>query len=641
VPSMRRLSAIMFTDMVGSTASTQFNEAAALKLREEQEALVRPLFADHQGREIKSMGDGFLAEFDSALRATECALEIQRRVSVRNAKPGTAPLHLRIGVHLGDVEQQGGDIFGDAVNIASRIQTVAEPDGICVSNAVYEQVWNKVSEKLEKLPPTTLKGLRGPMDLFRVVLPWASRGATSERTGPAGIAVLPFKNISPDPKDEYIAEGLTEELISVISQVRGFRVISRTSVMQYQSTTKAISQVGAELGVSSILEGSVRKAGSRLRITAQLIEAASDRHLWAKSYDRELDDVFAIQSEIAGQVAEALKVELRPAEEARLESRPAVRPDAYLAYLKGRTLSQSITQPDLEEAKRQFELAISLDDRNAAAYAGLSYVTQSLGVWYADSSQTDWEESSRRWAEQAIKLDPGLPEAHATLARFYWRDWNWAAAEGELKRSLALNPSSSLAHFTYGVVLGDLLRPDETLIEFSLAEAGDPFWIHLRFYHIIVLIWLERFEEAHSKIEQFLALPQFAKDFSHGMLATYHIARGNLEEGLKELQTMEDLEKDPQRKIITRAMRLTYAGERAAAKALLQGDPDLSEHGQNPGQMAFVYAELGELDECFRLLNLGIERHNLPLQQWRLDPRLARVRADPRFQTILKKVNLA
>ena len=633
----------MFTDMVGSTASAQLNEAAALTLRQEQAALVRGVFAAHQGREIKSMGDGFLAEFDSSLRATQCAVEIQRRVSERNAMPGAAVIHLRIGIHLGDVEQQGGDIFGDAVNIAARIQTVSESDGICVSNAVREQIWNKISERLEKLPPTELKGLRGPMDLYRVMLPWAVRGANSESSGPAGVAVLPFKSISPDPTDEYISEGLTEELISVISQLRGLRVISRTSVMQYQSSTKPISQVGAELGVSSILEGSVRKAGNRLRVTAQLIDATSDRHLWARSYDRELDDVFAIQSEIAKQVADALAVELRPAEETRLDSRPSVRPDSYLAYLKGRTLSQSISKTVLEEARKQFELAISLDERNAAAHAGLAQVTFHLGIWHTETARTDWVESSRKSVERAIQLDPNLPEAHHVLSWFLWRGWNWAAAEMEVKRAISLNSSMSAAHFSYGVILMDLLRPNEALVEFSLAEAADPFWEHLQFYQAALLVWLGRLDEAYTKIEQIKALPPSPSlpNLLHGLLATYHLARGNMEEYLREAHLSVETTEDPNYKILSRALILAVSGEGEAARALLQEHPDLSEYGQATSSMAMIYCELGALDDCFRMMNLGTDRKNFPIQRWRLDPRCERVRADPRFQAWLKKINLA
>ncbi len=442
----------MFTDMVGSTAAAQLNEAAALKLREEQAALVRSVLTAHQGREIKSMGDGFLVEFDSALRATQCAVEIQRRVSGRNAGPGAAPFHLRIGIHLGDVEEQGSDIFGDAVNIASRIQAAAEPDGICISNAVHEQVWNKVSEGIEKLPPMEFKGLRTPLSLYRVVPPRALGGASSESSSPAGIAVLPFSNISPDPKDEYFADGLTEELITVLSQLRELRVISRTSVMLYKATPKSASQIGTELGVTSILEGSVRKAGNRLRITAQLIDARSDRHLWAKTYDRELDDVFSVQAEIAKLVAESLRVELQPTEGARLDNTPTVRPDSYLAYLKGRTLMHQENTVSWKAAHEQFDLAITLDFQNASAYSGLSDLVRLYGSSQLGMSAKEQKETGRRLAERAIELDPNLAEAHASSAATLWLDWDWAGAEKEFKRALSLNPSYSQAHHWYARV---------------------------------------------------------------------------------------------------------------------------------------------------------------------------------------------
>jgi adenylate cyclase len=350
VASQRRLVVIMFTDMVGFTARAQADEAAALGLRQEQEELIRPVLASHQGHEVKSTGDGLLVEFGSALKAIECAIGIQRRLHERNAKGGATRIDLRIGIHLGDVEQHGGDIFGDAVNIASRIEAIAEPGGICLSSAVYEQVRNKIPDTLVKLPPRSMKGVQRPMDLYRVVLPWTVREPLSASPGPARLAVLPFSNISPDPSDEYFADGLTEELITVLSQLKELRVIARTSVMPYKSTSKGIAQIGAELGVATVLEGSVRKAGDQLRITVQLIDVATQEHTWANTFDRKLDKIFAVQSEIAKLIAKQLKVNVRAAEQARLEARPPIRPDSYLAYLKGRSLMRSMSGASMKTA---------------------------------------------------------------------------------------------------------------------------------------------------------------------------------------------------------------------------------------------------------------------------------------------------
>jgi adenylate cyclase len=630
----------MFTDMVGYTAASQADEKATLALRKEQEAILRPLLTEHQGRKVKSTGDGLLVEFESALKATECAVNIQRRLHERNAKNGITPINLRIGIHLGDVEQQGTDIFGDAVNIASRIEPLASPGGVCVSGEVFSQIRNKIPNKFEKLPPTGLKGVQVSIEIYRVILPWTNRELASETSGPAGIAVLPFINISPDPKDEYFADGLTEELITVLSQLRELRVISRTSVMLYKATPKSASQIGAELGVVSILEGSVRKAGSRLRVTAQLIDARSDRHLWAKTYDRELDDVFAVQAEIAKQVAEALEVELRPTEESRLESRPAVRPDSYLAYLKGRTLFHSFSKESLEAAKEQFELAISLDSQNAAAHAGLADVIRVIGLNYSDFPREDWEETSRRLATRAIDLDPSLAEAHTSLALILWTDYDFTAAEKEFKLALSLNPSYSLAHYTYAAFMQDEGRTDEALQEHALAEAADPLSSLNLAFLAQLLINLGKLDEAFVKIQRMGELEPDSLSY-HLASVAYHLARSDLEQGLKEIRRIVELQPAPRDKQLAQAFYYALSGEKEQARALLRQDQTLPDRPRMAHVIARIYAELGDLDECFRWLEMAIGSRFIAIRSWRLDPRFERVRRDPRFRGMLKKLNLA
>jgi len=632
----RRLAAIMFTDMVGFTASAQTDEASALKLLREQERLVRPLLKTHQGREIKSTGDGFLVEFDSALRAVQCAMDIHQHLQERNSQPGCTPIQLRIGVHLGDVEERGGDIFGDSVNFASRIEPLADPAGICISEPVFGQVRNKIPNRLEKLEPKVLKNVRFPMDLYRVVLPWTAHESPSSGSGPIGLAVLPFANISPDPKDEYFADGLTEELITVLSHMRELRVIARTSVMQYKATPRTVSQIGTELAVSSILEGSVRRAGNRLRITAQLIDVASEGHVWAETYDRELDDVFAVQAGIAKQVAEALRIELRATETARLGARPSVRPDSYLAYLKGRALFYGTSRVALDAAKQQFELAISLDPKNAAAHSGLADTTVVMAWFFGDGNRGERQETIRRLASRAIDLDPNLAEAHTSLGTTLVGDSEYAAAERELKLALSLNPSYSLAHHWYAELLECEGRTDEALVEWSFAEGVDPLSPSNLGCSAWLLVWLGKLDEAFVKIQKLREMQPRRPDYPY-LLARYHLARSDVDSCLKELGRVERSESDPRWKLVLQAICSALSGEKEKARALLRDEKSLPESPFAKWNIIWAYCELGDLDECFR----RIEKGGVAFEQIRLDPRLAPIRSDPRFQSVLKKNNLA
>ena len=628
----------MFTDTVGYSASSQVDESGTLQRLREQEELVRPLLAEYDGREVKSTGDGFLVEFDSALKATQCAIEIQRRMHERNSQPKAVPLELRIGIHLGDIEEHGTDIFGDAVNIAARVEPLAAPGGVCISEQVFAQVHNKVPNALEKLPPQQLKNLRFPIGVYRVALPWLTRVTASPSSGPVRLAVLPFANISPDPKDEYFADGLTEELITVLSQLHELVVIARTSVIQYKSSNKPVSQIGSELGVAAVLEGSVRKAGDQLRITVQLIDASTEGHTWANSYDRKLDDVFAVQSDVARQIAEVLKLKMGKVEEQRLEERPTIDPESYLAYLKGETLLfKEWSEESFRAALKQFELAISLDPNNARAYAGIAAAHRYLGWGHYEPPGSQWDRLSRDYAARAIELDPNLAEAHCSLAMILWDDFDYRQAERELKLALSLNPSYSTAHRIYSSLLLDQSHIDEGLREIILAEETDPHSLNNLTSHLAVLIMRRSMDDAKAKLEQLRKADERGVEY-YDWLAWFYLAQSDLVRAREAVDRLREI--SPDEAWWARVQFAAISGKKDEARALLK---EWEKAPEKPSDLVegLMHALLGDLDECFVFLNRAAENHLLAMQVWPQEPLFAPVANDPRFRVLLKRMKLA
>jgi adenylate cyclase len=448
----RQLVALMLTDMVGYSRLSQVDEARALRLLEEHNQGIRDSVQAHGGRAIKGTGDGFLVEFPSALQAVSCAVDIQRRFHDRNrgVEEGER-FEVRIGLHLGDVVRRDGDVFGDGVNITARIEPLAGPGGISASAALRDQVWNKIKQPLVSLGPQKLKNLEAPIEVFRVVLPWSEAvrapAAKADRTR---LAVLPLGNVSPDPDDEYFADGMTEELIYTLSKVPGLKVIAQTSVMGYKGTAKPVREIARELSVGAVLEGSVRTAGERLRITVQLIDGASEEHLWSGRYDRELADVFEIQTEIAQSVAGELKGVLVAA----ATQRPTESLDAYKEYLKGRQFWARRTKTSLYKALEHFEAAVGADPGFAKAYSGLAdtyTVLANQGIEAASQAHP----KARKAVEEALRLDPNLAEAHASLGILSLESsQDVAKAQGALRRAIEINPNYAQAYHWLGLVYG-------------------------------------------------------------------------------------------------------------------------------------------------------------------------------------------
>ncbi len=433
----------MFTDLAGYTSLSQRNEALALQLLEEHRSLLRPFFPKHSGREIKTMGDAFLVEFASALEAVRCAFEIQQSLHERNAiSPPDKRLLLRIGIHLGDVVHSRNDVYGDAVNIASRIEPLADPGGICLTEQIYDHVKNKFEFPTLGIGQQGVKSVDAPLDLYKVLLPWEGRADVgSEHFDRRRIAVLPFANISPDPSDEYFADGMTEELISAISKIPELTVISRTSVMKYKGGRRSIDEIRPELKVGTVLEGSVRKAGIKVRISVQLIDANKEGHLWAENYNRELQDVFDVQSDIAHNVAESLKVRLLAKDAERVGKVPTANMEAYTIYLKGRYFWNERTLEGLNKAIRYFEEAIKHDPGYALAYAGLADCYIILENWSFLRPQEALPKAME-YSKKALEIDDMLAEAHTSMAAVsasYF--WDWDRAESEFTRAIELNPN--------------------------------------------------------------------------------------------------------------------------------------------------------------------------------------------------------
>src|SRR6516165_3878368 len=399
----------MFTDMVGYSALSQRDDKLALELLEEHRQLLREIFPRFPGTEIKTIGDAFLVEFNSALEAAQCAIEIQRALAKCNAdvRPDRR-IEVKIGIHIGDVVHRGGDVYGDGVNIASRIEQLAGAGGICVSMDVERQIRNAVETRFEKLGLTDLKNISVTMELFRIVLPWERQAkaegaskkeetgvgrrslvwagaivalviagllafqllrsrshveggapATPRETGAAGarpsipeksIAVLPFDNLSDDKSNAYFAEGIQDEILTRLAKIGALKVISRSSTKQYQSKPGNLHEIAQQLGVANILEGSVQKAGSAVHVNVQLIKAMTDDHLWAESYDRTLENIFGVEGEIAQAVAEALKAKLSGAEEKLLAEKPTTNAAAYDAYLRGKASFALVATPENAKA---------------------------------------------------------------------------------------------------------------------------------------------------------------------------------------------------------------------------------------------------------------------------------------------------
>ena len=448
----RRLSAILAADVVGYSRLMGANEVGTLQsLQRHQAELIQPEVSGRQGRIVKLTGDGILVEFPSVVNAVECAAAIQRGMPGRNADvPDDRRIEFRVGINLGDVIVEGDDIFGDGVNVAARLEGVARPGGIAVSQSVREHIANKLDLVFADRGEEQLKNIDRPVRVYDVILeaPAAKAGsAIGDRPEEKpSIAVLPFNNLSGDPQDDYFSEGITEDIITDLSKVSGLFVVGRHTSFAYKGKSENLERVAADLGVRYLLEGSVRKAGNRLRITGQLIDGGSGGHVWAERYDRDLTDIFAIQDEITRTIVEQLKVRLVPAEINAIGQAPTASVEAYNFYLKGRQFFHNATKNFLRLGRHMFVRAADLDPQFARAFAGIANCDSRLVGWYSEPIP---EQQILDEADQALALDPLLSEAHAARGEALFLLGRNDEAEAEFEEAIRLDPASFEANFFY------------------------------------------------------------------------------------------------------------------------------------------------------------------------------------------------
>jgi len=518
----RKLAAILAADVVDYSRLMERDEAGTLNaLKARLKDVVQPLVAKHQGRIFKVTGDGVLVEFGSAVNAVQCAVELQHGMAAANGDlPEVHRIVLRIGINLSDVMVEGGDRYGEGVNVAARLEGIAEPGGILVSGTTYDHAKNKVSAGFEDIGAKTLKNIADPVRVYRIAdTPYISPTSSKAPTEKPSIAVLPFSNMSGDPEQEYFSDGITEDIITELSRFRSLFVIARNSSFQYRDKAVDVRRVACELGVQYVVEGSVRKVSGNVRITAQLIDALTGNHLWVERYDRPLNDVFVVQDEVVHQIAARLEGRLatRIAEQAR--RKPTRSMTAYEHVLRARELTNSLD----EAAVPLLRSAIELDPGYAQAYAWLSW---SVVIQFFNDPRPELLSEALSHARRAVALDETDGLCHCLLANTHVFRCEFDAAGVHFERALALNPVDvlTIAHRCHW--LFRIGRHEEALDELDDVLLRDPFppsW-----YWEVRAMTLLAARQYRQSIEAIGRMANL-RGYNHALLAACHAQLGQMD----------------------------------------------------------------------------------------------------------------
>jgi len=673
----RQLAAILFTDIVGYTAMMQQDEQKAVAVTKRYTSVLKQLVTSHGGEILNDYGDGCLCSFSSATGAVHCAIEIQEQLRKEPKVP------LRIGVHVGEILFEEGKTFGDGVNVASRIQSLGLANTILFSKEVFDKLKNQPGFKPVSLGQFEFKNVDDPMEVFALAndgltvpkkeemsgkLKELKKGTAQKKWIVAALAlvvvifaaffivqelkhkngfkgkdrsvvILPFDNYTNDPAEGSFIDGITDEITTQLAKIADMKVIGRTSAVFFKKSKRPLDEIANVLGVSAYLEGSVQKAGDKIHINAQLIDANTQEHIWANSYDRDLKDIFSMQSEVARQIAGQLHAKLTDAEKSNLDRRPTENVEAFKFYTKGRLFADRRTPEGFDSAEANYNKARELDPNYALAYAGLAdlYIVNLKGL-----SQVESVPIAKDFASKALLLDSTLSEALTSLGFIQSGfDYDWASLKGTLKKAMQYNSNYSRAYLFYGNLLQYTGEDSgEGINELKKALSLDPLSSNLN-YVLGRNYYLGRnYDSAYRQLKKTLALsPTF--HLAQGNLVFVLLAQRNYPEAFRAIEAIDTAA--VYKRLYNRATTLSYAyavsGNKAGAKSELEKSmakyPDQSSYN-----IAQVYVALDDHNNALDKLEQAYQVRDVWMYLLKVDPAFDPIRNEPRFKALLNKMNL-
>jgi len=644
MPLLRQLNAIMFADIAGYTALMQEDEKLALQLRRKFQDKLEKEVTEYNGRILDFRGDGALCTFTSTIEAVRAALAVQLEMQIDSVVP------LRIGMHTGDVLVEGNNIYGDSVNIASRIESFAVPGSICLSGKAYDDIKNQRDIQTVSLGRYLLKNVKEEVEIFAISNPGIQipgenhpdgkgQKVTENTSLDKSIMVLPFVNLANDGEQDYFSDGLTEELITKLSKLAEIKVTSRTTSMLYKNTTKDIRTISKENKVNYILEGSIRKYQNDLRITAQFIDARSDMHLWADTYRGTVDDIFDIQEQVSEKIVEALRIQITMEEQVMLRKRYTGNSDAYQLYLRGRHFWKERNEEGLQSAVINFEKALENDSRYALAWSGLAD-TYSLMGEYTNISRRELFPKQMAAVYKALQIDNRLGEAHISLGiSLMLNEWDWENSKKEFLVGLELSPDYATGHHWYAEWLLFKGKTEEAFREISLAVSLDPSSPGILKDKGIFYYYTRQYEKAIDTGMLTMELhPAFVTVFR--LLSLAYQGLGMYDESIRQNERWGERTGNVIKTQVSLAQIYAAAGRRTEAKAIVDTIENQQLGGNDYRGMAMVYASLGDNDNAFIWLEKSYQRHEESLCSLKVDPKLNSLHSDPRFNEMLRKIGL-